>query len=152
MITRAIFPSDLETVLEIYREYIDSTTVDLSFQGNEKEFLCLAAKYSTERSQIFLAHRSSEVIGCAAFREHTEDICELKRLYVRPAGRGAGIGVALLEHVIRVSSAIGYKKICLDVLPEFKAARRIYKTRGFVKHDPIAINKVPGTDFLALEL
>lgn len=152
MIRRAIFPSDLENVLEIYREYIASTNADLSFQENEKEFLYLDEKYSNERSQIFLAYSSSQVIGCAAFREYTQDICELKRLYVRPVGRGVGVGAELLEKTIQVSKSIGYKRMCLDVLPEFQIALNLYKNRGFVKHHPITTNEIHGTEFLSFDL
>lgn len=152
MIRRAIFPSDLQNVLEIYREYIANTNTDLSFQENEKEFMHLGDKYSNERSQIYLACSPSQVIGCAAFREYSKDICELKRLYVRPAGRGSGVGAELLEKIIQVSKSTGYKKICLDVLPEFQVAIRLYKSRGFVTHHPITKNDVPGTQFLAFDL
>ncbi|MDY0208384.1 MAG: hypothetical protein RBR82_17445, partial [Pseudomonas sp.] len=46
----------------------------------------------------------------------------------------------------------GYKKICLDVLPEFKAALNLYKSYGFVNHPPVTNNPVPGTQFLGLDL
>ncbi|WP_417579283.1 hypothetical protein [Nitrincola sp.] len=52
-VVRAVFPDDLKGVLDLYREYISSTSVDLSFQGNDQEFNQLPEKYSAEESKIF---------------------------------------------------------------------------------------------------
>lgn len=151
-IERATFPADLKDVLDLYREYIDSTSVDLSFQGNDEEFNRLPEKYSSDESKIFLATINEQPIGCAAFRKVDNDACEMKRVYVRPTARGSRLGARLVERVLQEAIASGYKKICLDVLPEFKAALALYKSYGFVQHPPVTSNPVTGTQFLGLDL
>ena len=68
-VVRAVFPDDLKDVLDLYCEYIDSTSVDLSFQGNDQEFNQLPEKYSSEESKIFLLKKDNKPVGCAAFRK-----------------------------------------------------------------------------------
>lgn len=80
------------------------------------------------------------------------DTCELKRVYVRPSARGSNIGRHLVEQMIREARAIGYLTMCLDVLPEFIAAQRLYESLGFVPAKAVSFNPVPGTQFLALSL
>ena len=143
---------DLQTVLSLYREYIHSTQADLSFQNNEWEFARLADFYDGAGAGIFLALMEGRAVGCAAYRRVDDHICEMKRVYVRPQARGHGIGAALVARVLQAGRASGYRKICLDVLPEFQAALALYRSVGFVPHEPVADNPVPGTAFLGLVL
>lgn len=151
-VARATFPTDLNAVLDLYREYIASTSVDLAFQGNDEEFNNLSEKYSSDESKIFLATINKKPVGCAAFRKVDDNTCEMKRVYVRPTARGSKLGAKLVERVLQEATESGYKKICLDVLPEFKAALALYQSYGFVQHPPVTNNPVPGTQFLGLDL
>jgi putative acetyltransferase len=92
------------------------------------------------------------VVGCAALRRVDEASCELKRVYVRPAARGKSIGRSLVDSMIREARLAGYSRMCLDVLPEFVAAQKLYESLGFVPAEPVSYNPVPGTKFLALDL
>lgn len=148
----AKFPKDLTGVIDIYKEYINSTVADLAFQNNEEDFKNLSKTYSTKKSKIFLAYKDNFIVGCAAFREVDGEICEMKRVYVRPTARGEKLGAKLVEKVLHEAKRSGYKKICLDVLPEFKTALALYKSYGFTDHEPITHNPIPNTKFLGLDL
>ena len=151
-IERAVFPDDLNDVLDLYHEYVNSTSADLSFQNNEEEFDRLPDKYGYEESKIFLLKENGSPVGCAAFRKLDDTACEMKRVYIRPSARGSNLGAKLVDRILMEAIASGYKKICLDVLPEFKAALKLYKSYGFAKHPPATNNPVPGTQFLGLDL
>ncbi|WP_110674955.1 GNAT family N-acetyltransferase [Salinicola sp. RZ23] len=151
-VVRAVFPDDLQDVLDLYREYVNSTSVDLSFQGNDQEFSRLAEKYGGDESKIFLLKKDGEPVGCAAFRKLNDTTCEMKRVYIRPNARGSHQGANLIDRVLQEAVISGYKKMCLDVLPEFKAALKLYRSYGFVEHPPVTHNPVPGTHFLGLNL
>ncbi|BBB26323.1 GNAT family N-acetyltransferase [Amphritea japonica] len=146
-VVRAVFPDDLKEVLDLYREYIASTSVDLSFQDNDQEFTHLPEKYSSEESKIFLVKKGRKSVGCAAFRRLDESVCEMKRVYIQPSARGHKLGNKLVDRVLQEAVLSGYKKICLDVLPEFKAALKLYRSYGFVEHPPITNNPISGTSF-----
>lgn len=92
------------------------------------------------------------MVGCAALRRVDAHRCELKRVYVRPAARGHQAGRQLVERMLQEARDAGYRRMCLDVLPEFVAARQLYASLGFVDAEPVSHNPVPGTKYLALEL
>lgn len=148
----AHFPKDLEHVVAIFREYVASPSVSLGFQDYEPEFASLPGKYAAPDGRLLLAWKSGAVVGCAALRKVDRSICEMKRVYIRPAARGEGLGRLLVESILAEARDAGYSRICLDVLPEFVAAQGIYESLGFRPAPPITFNPVPGTKFLGLDL
>ena len=151
-VRRAQFPQDASAVLEIWREYVASPSVSLDYQGNEAEFADLPGKYAPPEGRLLLAVRDGSIEGCVAFRKVFDGICEMKRLYIRPRSRGAGLGRRLVEHLIAEAKAAGYEEMRLDVLEEFKHAQKLYADLGFVPAAPVAFNPLPGTSFLGLRL
>jgi ribosomal protein S18 acetylase RimI-like enzyme len=76
----------------------------------------------------------------------------MKRLYVRPAGRGRGVGWALVAAIIAAAEARGYAEMRLDSLPSMIAATALYRRFGFVEIAAYCFNPVPGTLYLAKRL
>ncbi len=151
-IRHAAFPADLGDVVAIFREYVASPAADLGFQDYETEFAALPGKYAEPDGRILLAWQGGALVGCAALRRVDGSSCELKRVYVRPAARGHGVGRGLVESMIREARQAGYATMYLDVLPEFGAARQLYRSLGFVPARAVSYNPVEGTAFLALAL
>ncbi len=149
-VRRAEFPQDAEAVADIWREFVDSPSVSLDYQGNETEFANLPGKYAAPEGRVLVAERNGKLVGCIAFREVNSEICEMKRLYVRPEGRGVGLGLQLTRLLIAAAIEVGYVEMRLDVLAEFEKARAIYESLGFAPADPISFNPLPGTSFLGL--
>jgi ribosomal protein S18 acetylase RimI-like enzyme len=134
---------DLETVQAFLREYADGLEVDLSFQDFESELADPLGFYEL----VLLAEN-----GCVALRRIDEQTCEMKRLYVRPAGRGSGLGRKLAEAVVAEARTRGYRRMLLDTLPEMTAAQALYRSLGFRETEPYRSNPVPGAAFLELRL
>lgn len=151
-IKHARFPDDLEAVTSIFREYVTSATVSLAFQEYETEFANLPGKYAAPDGRLLLAWKNDSVVGCAALRKVDSKTCEMKRVYVRPEARGMSIGRQLVERIMDEARHAGYSRICLDVLPEFTTAQRLYDLLGFKPAPAVTFNPVPGTKFLALDL
>ena len=84
---------DVELVRTLFREYAESLGVDLSFQGFEEELAGLPGGYDA----LLVARLNGARFGCVALKRLEEGACEMKRLYVRPAVRGTGLGRALVE-------------------------------------------------------
>jgi putative acetyltransferase len=148
----AHFPDELERVVAILREYVSSPSVSLDFQDYELEFASLPGKYAAPEGRLLLVWKAGEVVGCVALRKVDQHTCEMKRLNIRPAARGEGLGRLLVESILAEARAAGYSRICLDVLPEFVAAQGIYESLGFRSAPSITVNPVPGTKFLGLDL
>jgi GNAT superfamily N-acetyltransferase len=151
-ISFARFPEQLDAVVSIFREYVASPTVSLDFQDFEAEFANLPGKYAQPGGCVLLALQESIVVGCAALRPVDQISCELKRVYVRPKVRGNNVGRDLVVRMLGVARAAGYSRMCLDVLPEFVAAQRLYESLGFLPAPAVTHNPVPGTKFMAIEL
>ena len=152
LIRSAQFPADLDAVIAIFREYVNSPKADLGYQDYETEVAALPGKYAAPAGRLLLAYLNDAVVGCAALRQVDALTCELKRVYVRPSARGHQLGRQLVLQMMGEAKAAGYQRMALDVLPEFEAAQALYRSLGFVPAAPVSHNPVPGTQFLALQL
>jgi predicted N-acetyltransferase YhbS len=126
--------------------------VDLSFQDVQSELRDLPGKYKSPQGRVVLALRDGQVLGCVALRPFNGRIAEMKRLYVRPAGRGQQLGKRLAERVCQIAREIGYSRIRLDTLPDMMAAQQLYTALGFKPISAYVFNPVAGTQFMELDL
>jgi ribosomal protein S18 acetylase RimI-like enzyme len=137
---------------ELFMEYAQSLGIDLSFQDFETELGTLPGKYAPPGGCLVLAFIEDEPAGCAAMRGLTDEICEMKRLYARPAFRGQGVGLALAKAVIGAARRAGYRRMRLDTLPSMQSAQGLYRKLGFYEIEPYVYNPVEGAKFLQLHL
>ncbi|SIT45566.1 GCN5-related N-acetyltransferase [Paraburkholderia ribeironis] len=151
-IRSARFPEQLEVVRAIFREYADSLGIDLSFQDFESELAGLPGKFAAPRGEVLLAYHAEDLIGCVAMRPLDETTCEMKRLYVRPSGRGLQAGRRLATRICASARQSGYRRIRLDTLPTMHAARRLYASLGFEPIPAYVFNPIAGTIFLECDL
>ena len=145
-------PAGLTLVRRLFEEYAASLDTDLAFQGFAEELAGLPGAYARPSGGLLLAMDGDEAAGCAAFRLLEPGICEMKRLYVRPAARGARWGRRLAERVVADARRAGYDRMRLDTLPSMRAAVRLYAELGFQEIAPYRHNPVAGTKFLELVL
>lgn len=151
-IRTAQFPAHLDTVRAIFREYADSLNIDMGFQDFNQELAELPGKYAPPRGTVLLAWQDGEVIGCAAMRPIDQHIGEMKRLYVRPAGRRLALGKRLAVSIIDAAKEAGYRQMRLDTLPSMTAAQALYASLGFADIPAYVFNPIPGTRYLELDL
>src|SRR5213075_3100486 len=90
-ISEARWPDDRAVVEELFREYVSSLAEDISFQNVDEEFGTLPGKYARPSGVVLIA-RDVEPAGAVGYRMVEPGVCEMKRLYVRPAFRGTGLG------------------------------------------------------------
>jgi len=151
-VLHAVSSEDFEDARRLFKEYVSSLGVDLSFQNFERELKELPGEYSEPDGCILLAFLNSTLAGCVALRPLSSEICEMKRMYVRPKFRGQGRGRRLSQDVIMEARKRGYKKMRLDSLPTMKAAQALYRSLGFKEIDAYRLNPIQGAMFMELEL
>ena len=143
---------DVETARALFLEYQRALGVDLCFQGFDEELATLPGKYAAPDGRLFLAKRGDAAAGCIALRRLDNESGEVKRLYVRPAFRGRGLGPMLATALVDAARAIGYRRLGLDTLADMKAARALYHALGFREIPPYYENPLPGAIYMALDL
>ncbi len=148
--------SELDAAREIFREYAEGLGVDLCFQQFDAELAGLPGDYAAPRGALLLASVDGLVAGCCALRplegSDYPDACEMKRLYVRKAFRGLGLGRLLAEAVLDAARQAGYACVLLDTLDDMEAARALYQDLGFEDIPPYYHNPIAGAHYLKAQL
>jgi ribosomal protein S18 acetylase RimI-like enzyme len=138
---------------ELFLEYADSLGFSLCFQNFEQELAGLPGRYAAPAGRLLLALDDGQAAGCAALQSIDEETCEMKRLYVRPAFRGRGIGRTLAQAVIAEAREIGYTAMRLDTIPSKMAeAVVLYERLGFREIPPYRENPFPEALYMELAL
>jgi ribosomal protein S18 acetylase RimI-like enzyme len=76
----------------------------------------------------------------------------MKRLYVRNAYRGFGLGRQLAEAALDAGRRAGYSSVLLDTLDDMEAARALYEDLGFEAIEPYYHNPIAGAHYLKVDL
>jgi ribosomal protein S18 acetylase RimI-like enzyme len=126
---------DRAAVVALLREYEAGIGVSLCFQNFEAEVAGLPGDYAPPRGQMLLAREAAGegLLGMVALRPVPPalELCEMKRLYVRPAARGLGLGRELAVALMEDACRLGYRRMCLDTLPSMSEAQALYRALGF---------------------
>lgn len=141
--------ADIAAIRGLFMEYQQFLRIDLDFQDFGAELAGLPGKYAPPRGALLLARCGREAAGCVAFYPLSESVCELKRLYVRPAHAGKGVGRALLEHALAEAANAGYATMRLDSLRRLTEAGKLYRHYGFREIAPY--NHSPEPDAYHME-
>jgi len=145
--------ADLSQIRELFLEYARSLGFSLCFQGFDQEVAGLPGKYAAPRGRLLLAEVDGKAAGCVALREWKADICEMKRLFVRPQFRGLRIGRDLADRVIAEAREAGYTRMRLDTVASTMAdAVALYRRLGFVEILPYCENPIPDALYFELSL
>jgi ribosomal protein S18 acetylase RimI-like enzyme len=153
-LVKARHPEEIAAVAALFREYADWLGIDLAFQDFANELATLPGKYAPPEGELMLAYSpAGDALGCVGVRPlDGAAVCEMKRLYVRPAARGLGIGRALVEAIIIAAEELGYVEMKLDTLPWMESAAALYRAFGFTEIAAYYNNPVPGTRYLGKQL
>jgi ribosomal protein S18 acetylase RimI-like enzyme len=151
-VIQALDQDAVAAVKTLFQEYADSLGTDLTFQGFREELATLPGKYAPPQGRLLLATIDGDPAGCVALRSLEQNVCEMKRLYVRPGFRSFGLGRTLTRRVVEEARSAGYRWMRLDTLPSMSAARGLYAELGFRPIAPYYPNPVLGTVFLELDL
>lgn len=142
---------DIEIAGEMFREYQEWLDVDLCFQDFENELSTLPGKYAPPSGEIFIARLNGQVAGVVAIRPvdlQKLERSEMKRLYVREAFRGQGLGRILANTVVSLAKEAGYQVMVLDTLPHLKAAIKMYASMGFNETASYYENPLPDVVYM----
>ena len=146
----------MDAIREIFQEYADGLGIDLCFQQFDAELASLPGEYQEPRGGLLMARVGGELAGCCALRPLDNadypNAAEMKRLFVRKAFRGFGLGRQLSEAILDTARRAGYACVLLDTLSEMDTARSLYDDLGFVEIAPYYHNPISGAHYLKVDL
>lgn len=144
-------PQEIQIARELFEEYAAWIEVSLCFQNFAQELAGLPGAYAPPDGRLLLLAVNDQIAGCGALRKIGEGTCEMKRLFLRAAFRGQGLGRKLAEAIIAEACQIGYERLRLDTMPgRMDQAIGIYRSLGFREISPYYAN--PFSDVLFMEL
>lgn len=151
-IRRAEGAADMAAAARLFREYQAWLGADLCFQGFEAELSGLPGAYAPPAGTLLLAESAGEPIACVALRPLGDGCCEMKRLYVPQAWRGAGLGRSLATAILDAARRAGYRRMRLDTLERLAEANILYASLGFRRCEPYCENPLEGAVFWECDL
>ncbi|MFM9849922.1 MAG: GNAT family N-acetyltransferase [Hyphomicrobiaceae bacterium] len=152
---RPFSEADRAALVALLRDYEKGIGISLDFQSFGAELAALPGAYVPPDGALLIARsEADDLVGTVALRglDRAEGICEMKRLYVAPAGRGQGLGRRLAEAAIAEARSLGYRAMRLDTLPSMQDAQRLYEILGFREIAKYNGNPIDGTRFLEKDL
>lgn len=152
----AQFDADAKVVRTLMREYAQFLNSSVGgehicVESLEEELAGLPGSYAEPDGAVLLAFEGDAPAGCVALKPlelaqaaHAQErACEMKRLWVRPAQQGTGLGRRLAEKIMETARKRGYTAMYLDTMPEsMRAAYRLYCAMGFTRVDRYNQNPV----------
>lgn len=143
---------DLDDVRAMLGEYVAWLRLDLEYQGFADELRGLPGAYAPPGGALLVARLDEQAVGMVALRRLDEARCEMKRLFVRPAARGTGLGTQLIDRIVDEARQRAYRELYLDTLPVMGDAQRLYLHAGFEDIPPYYLSPVPGTRYMRKRL
>jgi len=142
----------VELVRALFAEYAAMPEVNGCLRTMDRELTSLPGEYAAPEGRLLLALADDSAAGCVGLRRFAPGQAEMKRLYVRPAFRGRGVGRLLTEAVLAEARRAGYREMLLDTLPVLAEAVALYRQFGFQEVAPYRSDPVPGAVHFSLAL
>jgi len=151
-IITAATEADFLQAKELILEYTEWLNVDLSFQNFDAEMQSLHKMYNKPFGALFIAIKDGKAIGVVGLRQFSQSECEMKRMFVKPEGRGLGIGKLLVENCIAMGKSLHYATMKLDTTNLMQSAIRLYIENGFAEIPAYRFNPDEGARYFELDL
>jgi GNAT superfamily N-acetyltransferase len=139
--------ADYAAVAELMRAFVrwhyerhadDRNIIDSYFDPEqfERELSALPGEFSAPGGALLMAEEAGRIGGCVALRKLSDDMCEMKRMFVTADWHGKGAGSALASAIIQRAEDIGYSRMMLDTGPKQHEAQGLYRKLGFRDVEP----------------
>jgi len=144
--------ADLGEIRTLFREYSTLVTEALCFQGFDQELAGLPGDYAPPPGALLIARDGTAAAGCVALRRLDPETGEMKRMFVRDAYRGTGLGRRLALAITEEARNRRYARLVLDTLPKLAPAIALYRDLGFRETTPYLASPTPGALCFELRL
>lgn len=127
-------PADHDAVARELGAYLDFLGEPLDAEGLDRDIARWQEAYDGARGVMLLVEDpGGKVVGTAAVRLLEPGVGELKRMWIRPAHQGRGLGRPLLDACLAAARALGCRRLRLDSEERLEAAVHLYRAYGFAE-------------------
>ncbi len=137
----------IEEAAPLFREYVDWARerlahdfgiawTDAEVERAHEGFRIGWPKLLSERGRIYLAVHEGQHAGVGALKPLSDEVAEVKRVFVRPEHRGLGIARTIMTRLLEDATALSFEMVRLDTMTFMTDAHRLYRSLGFVDTDP----------------
>lgn len=150
-IVQAQGEKDVQIVRALFWEYLSWAN-----EMNEREFdlrldiakmleedMADLGKFMPPYGRLLIAQSEGDAAGCVCLKKLSQDVGEVKRLYVRPAFRSKGMGKMLVANLLREAWKSGYCTLRLDSTRYMGKAHALYRSFGFEEREPYPESEIP---------
>ncbi|MEL7339474.1 MAG: GNAT family N-acetyltransferase [Bacteroidota bacterium] len=145
-------PLEIQQIRDLFWTYAELRGFDAALGDFQAELDDLPGKYAAPKGCLLLATKEDQAVGCLAYQRLSNDICEMKRMFVLPAYRAQGIGTRLIQRLLAEAQSAGYQRMRLDTHPHMQNAVRLYESFGFYPITRYNQNPTPGIRFFEKRL
>ncbi len=138
--------------INLFQEYANSLNISLAFQNFDEELNIINSMYGSPTGCLLLVYDNELPIACAAYRKIGEDVCELKRMYIKSDYRRNGVGQEIMNILCTRAKLNGYKLMRLDTLDTMIPAIKLYSNNGFYTIDAYYHNPNEGVVYMEKSL
>ena len=144
-ITFADVPQEVVGLAALMRQYLEwdiaefqkASGISLSVEEYFSNTMDHLQDYMPPDGRLAMAQdESGTLVGIVLLKKLSGHSAEIKRLYVDPEARGAGLGKKLLERLLEEARKIGYERVFQDTATYMPAAQRLYRSFGFRETGP----------------
>ncbi len=149
-IRQADLIADRQAIADLFWEYLVWADRELTARYDvaldigrlQDEALASLDGFAPPVGRLLLAF-DDDLLGCACLKHLAGDIGEIKRMYVRPRGRRAGVGRRMLDDLTAAARRAGYGRLRLDSVQFMTEAHSLYQSAGFVEIDAYPGSEIP---------
>lgn len=138
--------------ISLFQEYANSLNISLAFQNFDEELNIINSMYGSPTGCLLLVYDNELPIACAAYRKIGENICELKRMYIKPDYRRKGVGQEIMNILCSRAKLNGYTLMRLDTLDTMTPAIKLYSNNGFYEIEAYYHNPNNGVVYMEKRL
>ena len=150
-IIRASEEEHAQPIRELFWEYLqwanakveENFGVSFDIVAMLEEDMNMLEKFMPPRGRLLLAYVEDQPMGIACLKALTNNVGEVKRMYVRPQARKKGLGRSLLNHLLEEARQMGYGRIRLDSARFMREAHQLYRTSGFQEIEAYEGSEIP---------
>ena len=133
---RPITPDDNEAMSVVIRQVMSEFgAIGNGMSIGDAEVDGMYEAYEGEQSAYFVAYEGTTLLGGGGIAPlagpGADDVCELRKIYLLPAGRGMGLGRKLMNRCLEAAHEMGYQRIYLETLDNMCHARHLFEKYGF---------------------